>query len=345
MRVHSAQLSNGDGKFTNIQITENTITGLKAKRRGISLWNGSVGAGAAGDIANPVITKNTIIGIGPTTSSCIGIQLINLVSNAVITNNSVSSVNQCFKGWTYAPGTGIATGTQVHFNNFTNVTTFDWQGTSVLDAENNYWGKWDGPSDPGGSNEATAWPTFQCYDASTIKNAVAEKFPGDGLGCAVTDSYVDYCPWKAPSAWLEPVSQLDKCGDSDTLWLNIDALDVEAYYCSLSYNNSMITPISVIDGPDMPSGHFMVYDISTPNKITIDLGITEGNFDGPGRILGIVLTTISQTVPDSTGLLFRRSEMRDPNNQSIPHTTSDAYIRIDCTNPTVTVLSPPSGGI
>jgi hypothetical protein len=37
--------------------------------------------------------------------------------------------------------------------------------------------------------------------------------------------------------------------------------------------------------------------------------------------------------------------LRDPSNVSIPHTTTGTAVRIDCTRPTVVVVSPPSGGL
>lgn len=134
---------NGDGKFTNIAIINNNITGMIANRRGIGLWNGSVGSGAAGDIPNAQITGNTITGVSATTSSCRGIQLINLVTGTVITDNVISLVNQCLRGFTYAPGTGIATGTQIYHNKFSSFTQMSWSGSATLNAETNYWGTTD----------------------------------------------------------------------------------------------------------------------------------------------------------------------------------------------------------
>jgi parallel beta-helix repeat protein len=77
----------GYGKFTNVQIIGNTMTNLKPNRRGIGLWN-AAGNNAAGNIISPMITGNTIIGTDATPS--IGIRLLGLVSNAVITSNEIS---------------------------------------------------------------------------------------------------------------------------------------------------------------------------------------------------------------------------------------------------------------
>jgi parallel beta-helix repeat protein len=193
-----------------------------------------------------------------------------------------------------------------------------------------------------------AWYMDNCNDNIDAQyNYWASTTPEDVIWHQVDDAslgLVNFANNQVPRVSLIPSSQLDKCGDKDTLWINMDGhvFDMEAYYCSLSYNNSYITPNTVINGPDLPASSFKSYYFTT-DRIIINVGILSGNFDGPGKILGIVLTTNSQTVPDSTGVKFLTSIMRDPNNQSIPHTTSDAYIKIDCTSPTVRVISPDSG--
>jgi hypothetical protein len=180
---------------------------------------------------------------------------------------------------------------------------------------------------------------YNYWASTTPEDVIWHQVDNDSLGL------VNFANNQVPQVSLIPSFQLDKCGDKDTLWINMDGhvFDMEAYYCSLSYNNSYITPNTVINGPDLPAGSFKSYYF-TANRIIINVGILSGNFDGPGRILGIVLTANNQTLPDSTGVKFLASIMRDPNNQNIPHTTSDAYIKIDCTNPTVRVLSPDSAG-
>jgi len=193
-----------------------------------------------------------------------------------------------------------------------------------------------------------AWYMENCNDDIDAQyNYWATTTPEDVIWHKTDDGNlgeVNFSNYQIPEVSLTPSSQLDKCTDTDTLWIYLDeyVVDMEAFYCSLSYDNSYITPTSVIDGPDLPV-HYKDVNI-TSTWITIDLGITFGNFDGPGTILGIVLTAGNQTVPDPTGVLFEASIMRDPNNQSIPHTTSDAYILIDCTDPTFTVNSPATGG-
>lgn len=56
------------------------------------------------------------------------------------TNNAISLVNLCFRGFTFGPGTGIATGTQLSNNSFTDFTQLSWGGISPLAATCNWWG-------------------------------------------------------------------------------------------------------------------------------------------------------------------------------------------------------------
>ncbi len=62
---------------------------------------------------------------------------------------------------------------------------------SAQDFENNNWGASDGPEDLDGTTEVSIG---QCYSVDSMKNTVAEFFPGEGLGNGVTDN-IDYCPW------------------------------------------------------------------------------------------------------------------------------------------------------
>ncbi len=179
---------------------------------------------------------------------------------------------------------------------------------------------------------------YNYWATTTPEDVIWHKFDDASLGEVNFDNY------QIPEVSLFPSSQMARCGDTDTLWINLDerVLGMEAVFCSLSYDNSYITADTVIDGPDLPASSFSTHYI-TSDRIVINVGILSGNFDGPGTIFGIILTSDNQTVPDSTGVLFEGSDIRNSYNQNIPHTTSDAYIKIDCTSPQAEVLSPDSG--
>lgn len=83
-----------DGTFERIQIMRNVITDVIAGRRGISVWNGELGAdGSAGNIVAPQIVGNVIMGVDSAAPDSKGIQLIGLVSHTKIINNEVAKLN------------------------------------------------------------------------------------------------------------------------------------------------------------------------------------------------------------------------------------------------------------
>ena len=126
------------GGFTSVQIVDNTITNLKAYRRGIGLWNNAPGDGAAGDISGAVISGNTLSGPAAATGS-IGVRLLGLATNAVVSGNTIDKVDVVFRGQAW--NGHIASGAVVEHNNFSNSPTgLVWDGAALLDAEENWWG-------------------------------------------------------------------------------------------------------------------------------------------------------------------------------------------------------------
>jgi hypothetical protein len=77
----------GDGKFTNVRLAGNKISGLTSYRTGILL----VGNGSGGAVEDAVVSGNTISGaLGSTENK--GIVLIGLVPNARITDNVITGL-------------------------------------------------------------------------------------------------------------------------------------------------------------------------------------------------------------------------------------------------------------
>ncbi len=152
------------GQFTNVQITDNSITNLKPNRRGVGFWNNSGGDGSAGNIIAPLVSGNTITG----TAGDMGMDTIGLVTDANFSRNTVTGLAYSFKERVW--NGHIATGTLLNLNCFTNnsggVLTERTSGT--LNAVLNSWGDASGPYHP-------------------VTN------PG-GLGDPVSNN-VDYYPW------------------------------------------------------------------------------------------------------------------------------------------------------
>jgi parallel beta-helix repeat protein len=79
----------GEGKFADVQITDNVIYNMQGYRRGISLSNdSSMVSGSGGEFAAPEITGNQIT--STSTVETKGIQLLGLSTDADIGNNIVS---------------------------------------------------------------------------------------------------------------------------------------------------------------------------------------------------------------------------------------------------------------
>jgi hypothetical protein len=155
------------GKYMNVEISENTIHNMKGCRRAISLSNDATDSGVDSEIVAPRITENTIIGSDEAGS--IGIQLRGLVTDTLIEDNSIFHCEKSFFGTGGVSSPGIyPSNTLVNYNNLKdNILGFIWNGTTELNAEQNWWGDASGPSSTGN--------------------------PG-GLGDNVSDN-VDYFPW------------------------------------------------------------------------------------------------------------------------------------------------------
>jgi len=152
------------GKFTNIQITENSIINLKPNRRGIGLWNNAGGDGSSANIINPVISLNTITGATGDVTDSMGIYTFGLVTDAIINGNTISGVDYSFKERKHGTYNHIATGTKMNYNSLTNNVhgAYTERTSGVVDAENNWWGCSAGPGN---------------------------------TGCDGVSSYIDYTPW------------------------------------------------------------------------------------------------------------------------------------------------------
>jgi len=170
------------GTFTNVQITNNKVSNLKANRRGIGLANQAT-TPSAGDINGALITGNTITGAAGDVTASMGINTYGLVTNATITGNTITGVDFSFKE--RLNGAIIATGTKLNGNSFDNNTNgvYTERTTGTLNATNNWWGNASGPYDPSGTTEVPPCPA----DPTSAKNA-------DGTGDKVSDNVL-YCPW------------------------------------------------------------------------------------------------------------------------------------------------------
>lgn len=138
------------GIFQNVEITNNTITGVGPSRRGINIANNisSLANTANGVIENLVISCNDISGPGTVEAGSFGIRIAGNIPSPTVTNNRIRFVNTGFQGLDTT--NGVPTGVILNDNSFTDTGAFavDWRSVEVIDAERNWWGSDTGPTDP-----------------------------------------------------------------------------------------------------------------------------------------------------------------------------------------------------
>lgn len=163
----------GIGTFSNVEVSGNTITGVEAFRRGITLTNNSPAPGTNGVISNAVVSCNTIS--GPGAASTAGIRVFGLVTDPTISGNAIDGVETGFTGRTQ--NTHIASGVTLEQNSFSDVVNaIDWWSAVSLDAENNWFDDASGPTEAG--------------NPSGTGGAIVAT-GGPAIGSPV----VDYVPW------------------------------------------------------------------------------------------------------------------------------------------------------
>ncbi|MFO0839493.1 MAG: hypothetical protein U1D55_13335 [Phycisphaerae bacterium] len=111
--------------------------------------------------------------------------------------------------------------------------------TTVQNAENNYWGGPNGfgPFDPLGSVEADY---FTCAAPAVMRNS-------DGAGDAVSDLYVDYCPWLGSCEGSLTLEITDLCvsgGETQVVvevWMRGLAHNVTGFFAHVAFDSGRLT--------------------------------------------------------------------------------------------------------
>ena len=144
------------GRFTNVEISGNTIYGLESFRRAIVISNGAnAGLGANGEITGLVISCNELIGTATPGAGSVGIRIQGQHAGPSVVNNDITGVETAFIA--RENNAHIATGIALNQNSFTNVGLYaiDWWSTNPLNAENNWFDSATGPTDPVGNPSGT----------------------------------------------------------------------------------------------------------------------------------------------------------------------------------------------
>ncbi len=227
-----------DGGYTNIEVTENHITGLREYRRGIGTWNNSSGSGA-GLISNMKIIGNVISGNGNTPTY--GISLLGRADGTVVEHNVVTGADKGFEGRAWKGH--VPQNTTLKYNVFSNnASGVVWDASSPqLDAEMNWWGDSSGPGPVG---------------------------PGSGDKVSAN---VDYDPWATALVTLTPAQQSMYEGESKTVDINVKANNLYGLQMIVLYDATQleVTGATWDDSWFHPDQKVWDMDYSTPGQVKI----------------------------------------------------------------------------
>ena len=178
--IRGALVGTSLGTFSNVEISHNTITNLRAFRLGIALVNSAntLANQALGVISNATISCNSMTWAGATETGSRGVLLQGYVTNPTITGNTISGVEVGFRA---QPLNGHIADTATFQQNSVAPTTtaaIDWQSAGALAAENNWFGSASGPTNPGN--------------------------PGGTGGIVLSTGPVDFTPWLTSGGDADP---------------------------------------------------------------------------------------------------------------------------------------------
>jgi hypothetical protein len=209
----------------------------------------------------------------------------------------------------------------------------------VVIAEYNYWGSFDGPSDPTGTDEAEPGV---CYDPSTMVNAV----PAGSLGDLVTDGTVDYCPWLASGVMLSPADILYHCSGSFTfdVAITFTTEDLEAGSYVFTYPAELTFEGVTVSDPNITAYTQLDDQATGYDELTVDFLVATGSLDGPADLFTIELSG-STSYCSGEDISLTSVEMYDTNNDLIDSPLPGAITLVaDCEDPIFTVNGPADGG-
>ena|GEM_PF-4997588 len=217
-----------------------------------------------------------------------------------------------------------------HYNSIVgNGTGLDNHLSPETDAEYNWWGSVDGPEDLVGSEEAQL---DECYDVSTMVNAVAEL--SGTLGDKVSEN-VDYCPWLGGNAGFDAEIYAgcnDPCDDF-CLDFKLSGTDVRFFHFEYPLPTCIDLVSSSGTHPDLVTFQTTMFG----NDLHIDGSFDSPNFTGANVKIGEVCFTHDGTCPNSVQTLTcTADEVRDGDGNLVDVSPGLAIINLDNDPPTIT---------
>jgi hypothetical protein len=213
----------GNAQYTNVVITGNMFNDFQANGRAIQFRNGG-GDGsqpAANNIISPVVTKNSINGVGELAGTY-GIAFYDDNGNtigATISSNTIQGMDVGI----YLRA-GDAPETTIRNNNITgNTVGVDWTlGLTSVDAVGNWWGSATGPNPPGTGDMVTGNVNYSPFLTAPAK--------------------------RVPSLYVDP-TQVNRApedvGTDFTVAVTLfNFTDLKGFDVSMTWNSSLITFVS-----------------------------------------------------------------------------------------------------
>ena len=123
---------------------------------------------------------------------------------------------------------------------------------------------------------------------------------------------------------IDPAYIDGKCNVIDTIWIDFDpyVVGVEAGSFKISFDQDLVHFVETLDTIVVPAGletnTFVGYQIFAPDSITVDIGVLQVHYSGPGHFFGVVVETGAEL--NSTVFSIDRSTLRNSANEDIPHT-------------------------
>ncbi|KAA3636615.1 MAG: T9SS C-terminal target domain-containing protein [Calditrichaeota bacterium] len=306
-----------------------------------------ISAGAVVTVDGCVITNCTGVASsdGSTSAGLLVSTYFGLGTTATITNSSITgNTSGIAVGYDAADeSVVIANGNVIADNTDYGIST---SGSLVsVNAEYNFWGAYDGPLDSDGTTEAVIGGT--CYALGDITNQVAEGFPGDGLGNAVTGD-VDYCPWVASDVLMTPDDFVYLCDGSFDMTVsispsisNMKSISVRVSYpADLSFDGMTLLDANYSSAPVFTWDNASGYD-----SVQVDMFVTTGFLDGSADLFDISLSGSADICAGDMISVTRAVWKAGLSNDEITAATpAPSTISADCADPVVTINGPVDGG-
>jgi parallel beta-helix repeat protein len=316
----------GDGKFTNVKVQDNTVnaigSGPEDAHVGITLYNDPASDLNACGVHNAEVFGNTITAGGADSK---GIVSHGHNTGIDIHNNQISGLGTGI----LVEGTGTP-GISVNGNSIASNAVHGLNNTTavLVNAEYNWWGSADGPEDLVGTDEAQI---DECYDVSTMKNAVAEL--SGTLGNASSEN-VDYCPWLGGDAGFDTEIYVGCNDPCDDFCLDFKLTGTDIRFFHFEYPLPTCIDLVSSSASSVP-GLQTFFATMSGSDLHIDGSFDDPNFTGANVKIGEICFTHDGTCPNTVQTLTcTYDEVIDGSQDTLDVSPGMAVINVDNTAPT-----------